>query len=341
MEALQKYIVDVKEELVTGHNCLLACLRYITEHYGCSYSEAQLFLLINNFKIRYGNNLNEFGRHPLEGLKEFERRTLISLKIRRRYRDEIFPEQMLQELKSSMLMLAVDTKLLGYNKLYSANENRKHFIIMYVIDIGRKTASIIDLYMLDYKGDVSSYRGEISFDEIFAAMDRYFCFCFDSKRDLSEREILKYACSDIQNFISGSRDNQGAIGSTALRSFLEDLIRLETLDKQQLVSTCSSINYNIKIRSFNLINRYMTNILDENEAIRRIDSKDLLSSIRWHMAEWDRIGLSIIKYGISKGKSNLACIIDRSMKLLDSQMEVYEKFSCLLNDAISKVATDL
>lgn len=333
MDALQKYTIDIKDELITGHNCLLASLRCIIEHYGCRYSEVQLFLLTNSFKIRYGNNLNEIGRNTLEVLREFEKRTLISVKVRRRDRGEIIPEQMCQDMKKSMLMLSVDTKHLSYNKLYSANENRKHFIILYGIDINRNTAYIMDLYLLDYKGDVSSFRGEISFDEMAIAADRCYNFCFDIKRDLPEYEVLQYACSDMQRFLEGSEDNQGAIGSTALKNYLKDLIKLETLDGHDLATTCATVNYNIKIRSFNLINQYMIIFLDENGTMKKCDIKELMSLIRWHMAEWEKIGLAILRVGISKRKSNLACIMEKSMKLFDSQMDVYGQFSCLLKEA--------
>lgn len=335
MDTFSKYIIKIKDDIITGHNCFLASLRCITRHYGCSYSEVQLFFLSNSFKIRYGNDLNEIGRHTLEGLNEFGKRTSISINIHGRNSNEMVAEQMCRSLRSSMLMLDVNTRFLRYNKIYLENENRKHVIVLYGIDINNKTAYIMDPYMLDYRGDISAFRGQIPFDEMVAAADRYFFFCFDNKKDLSESEILQYACSDIQKFIDGSEDDQGAIGSKALRNYLKDIIKLETLDNQDLTSTCATINYNIKIRSFNLINQYMKDFLDNSRAIRKIGDKDLSAIIEWHIAEWNRIGLAILRIGIAKRKGNLHNICKESMQLFDSQMEACQQFHCVLNEMAS------
>jgi len=295
-----------------------------------------LFFISNSLKIRYGNDLNEIGRYTVDGLNEFSKKTLATVTTLRRDAGEMIPEKMLKMLKSGMIMLDVDTKCLNYNKLYTENENRKHLIVLYGIDINEKTAHVMDLYMLDYKENVTVYRGKIPLDVMTASASRCFCFCFDKKRDLTDREILQYASTDLQKFIEGSEDNGTAIGSLALRNYLKDIVKLDELDNQDLASTCSNINYNIKIRSFNLINKYLMCFLDENKFLLAKDSEDLPVSLRLHFDEWKKIGLAILRIGISKRKGNLVGIYEKSMQLFSSQMEIYERFSCLLNAAVSR-----
>lgn len=333
MGACQKYIVDTKKDPVAGHNCFLASLGCIIEHYGCRYSEMQLFLISNGFRIRYGNDLNEIGRYTMEGLNEFGKRTLIQVTIQRRDIEGFDPEKIVQVLENSMIMLDVDTKHLSYNRLYLENDNRRHLIVLYGIDTIEKSVNIMDLYMLDYMGNITAYCGKIPFDEMTAAAFRYFYFCFDNKKDLSESEILRYACTDFRIFMEGSQDNEGAIGSLALRNYLRDILKLEALDNDELACTCANINYNIKIRSFNLINKYLICFLDENAAIKRRDNEEMLGRISWHMTEWEKVGLAILRIGISKRKSSLVSVYEKSMQLFDSQMKVYELFSCLLDEA--------
>lgn len=335
MEVSQKYVIETKKDQYAGQNCFLASLRCIMEHYGCRYSEVQLFFISNSFKIRYGNDLNEIGRYTMDGLNEFSKRTHITITTLRRDAGEMIPEKMLQMLKCSMIMLDVDTKYLNYSRLYSENENRKHLIVLYGIDINEKTAHIMDLYMLDYKGNVTVYQGKIPLDVMTASASRCFCFSFDNKRDLSDPEILQYARTDLQEFIAGSEDNGMAIGSLALRNFLKDIVKLDELDNQDLASTCSNINYYIKIRSFNLINKYLMCFLDENKFLKAKDSEGLLASLRWHFDEWEKIGFAILRIGISKRKGNLVDIYEKCIQLFSSQMKVYEHFSCLLNTMVS------
>jgi regulator of replication initiation timing len=334
MEACQKHIIDIEKDLFPGHNCLLASLKCITEHYGCKYSETQLFFISNGFQIRYANNLNYIGRYTTEGVNIFGKRTLIPVTMRRRDPDGLNPEEMVHELKSSMLLLSVDTKHLSYHKSYMENENRQHAIILYGLDLNEKSAHIIDLYILDYWGSISVYRGKISFEEMFAATFRYSFFCFDNKKDLSESEILQYAYTDFREFIRGSENGHEAIGSLALKRYLTDILKLEETDNRDLASICSNINYNIKIRSFNNINKYLEFFLEENPALKRRGNEELLDRIKWHMVEWEKVGLAILRIGISKRKSNLAQIYEKSIQLFDSQMHVYNLFFNLLEDTV-------
>ena len=335
MEACQKYMIDTKKDLVAGHNCFLASLRCITEHFGCKYSETQLFLISNGFQIRYSYNLNYIGRHTTEGLNEFGERTLIPVTIRSRDIDEMIPEEMAQALSSSMLMLSVNTKYLSYSRLYAENENRQHTIVLNGIDFNEKNVHIMDIYMLDYMGNISTYRGKISFDEMVAATYRYSFFCFNNKKDLSKPEILQYACADFREFMKGSEDKEESYGSLALKNYVKDILKLEAFDNGDLTSTCTNINYNIKIRSFNYINKYLACFLDENAALANRDNEELLSRIRWHMAEWEKVGLAILRIGISKRKSNLANIYEKIIQLFDSQMKAYDQFYRILKEAAS------
>ncbi|HEX2947342.1 MAG TPA: hypothetical protein VHT96_15470 [Clostridia bacterium] len=268
-------------------------------------------------------------------MSEFSKRTMIPVTIRSRDKEGIIPEEMAQGLSSSMLILSVDTKYLSYNKLYAENENRQHAIVLNGIDFSEKCVHIMDLYVLDYMGNVSTYSGTISFDEMMAATYRYSYFCFDNKKDLSMSEILQYAYVDFMEFMKGSENSEGAFGALALENFLKDILKLEELDDRDLASTSKNINYNIKIRSFNYINKYLACFIEENSDLTNRYNQELLERIRWHMAEWEKVGLAVIKIGISKRRGSLVNIFEKSSQLFDSQLKVYEQFSCVLEEAVS------
>ncbi|HEX2947341.1 MAG TPA: BtrH N-terminal domain-containing protein [Clostridia bacterium] len=311
-----------------GKNCILTSINCITEHSGCGLSETDLFILSNGFNIKYSYDLCSIGKLSTDVFSDIEKETSIRVNIRRKDYEGIFPGEMDYILATgNLILLLVDTAHLRYSSLYSENANRQHAILLNGISLDEERAHIVDLHLTDYSGNTSIYQGEVPLEEVMAAAYAYVWLDLERWKDFSEMEIWRIARRGFDDFMKGFSGEEFASGLSAVINFVSDINKLELLDDQALAATCKDINYNIKVKSINCINKFIISFINESSVSRELNCTKLIDSIGWHISEWEKIGLSILRIGISKRKGGLSGIREKGIALLDSQREVYNEFS--------------
>ncbi|MGI6668574.1 MAG: BtrH N-terminal domain-containing protein [Acetivibrionales bacterium] len=325
---LQPYIpIPVSNESV-GRNCVLTAINYVTSRSGGSLSETDLFILSNGFIIKYYYDLRSIGKLNADIFLDLEKETSIRFDFRRRDYEGITVEDMAHALEEgNLVLLLVDTERLRYSRIYSGNENRQHAIILNGLSPDKKHAHIVDPLLLDYSGNASVYAGVVPMEE---AMDAaYACAWLEPGKikEIPKTKIWEAAYKGFDRFLKGSEEKEYAQGLAAIKNFLDDFHKLNLLDDNMLAVVCRDINYSIKIRSINLINKFMIDFINENDAGWGQKSAVLTDNIQEHIFDWEKVGLSVLRAGISKRRSAFSHIREKTNTLFKSQLNVYNEFS--------------
>lgn len=329
---LQQYIP--MSNVKTGKNCVLTAINCITDHYGCDLSETDLFILSNGFNIKYHYDLCSIGRLSADVFSDLENESSIHPNIHRKDYEGISQEDMFHVLtEGNLILLLVDTENLRYSRIYSDNANRQHAIILNGFSDDKMYVHIVDPHLTDYSGSASIFDGVIPIEEVMAATYSYIWFDLDSRKDFPKAEIWRIAQRGFDHFMKGSEEKEYVTGLPAIKSFISDIHKLELLDDKALTAACKDINYNIKVRSINCINKFMINIINESDKDRNDQyCTKLKDNVIWHISAWEKLGLSILRIGISKRRGGLSDIRDRGIALLESQRSVYTEFANYLRE---------
>lgn len=328
---LQPYIhmSDVK----TGRNCMLTSIYNITKHYGSNLSEADLFILSNSINIKYNYDLYSIGKISVDILRDLGTEAFIHANIRRKDYEGISPEDMVHTLeKNNLILLLVDTENLRYSRIYSENENRQHAIILNGFSADKKQVHIVDPHLTDYSGGCSIYEGTITLEEVMAATYTYAWFDFDKEKNFTKEKILKTAVREFECFLQGSVEKEWAVGLEAVRCFVNDFHKLELIDDNRLAPVCKEINYSIKVKSINQINKFMIEIITEYSVEGGQNYDRLINSINELISAWEKLGMSILRVGISKRRGSLSDVQAKGLALFEWQLSVYKEFANYLRE---------
>lgn len=329
----EQYIPIPISDVVSGDNCILTATYNITKQSKCNLSEVDLFILANGFNIKYYYDLCNIGKLSGDFFSNLEKATSIHINLHRKDYEGITSEDMARVLAGGKaILLLVDTKNLQYSSIYSNNDNRQHVIILNGLSLSRSCAHIIDPHLTDYSGNPSVYAGVIPIEEVMAATYAYAWFDFDNRKKFTKTRIWEIAQKEFDSFLRGFKEEEYAEGLAAIRCFVNDLFRLESLDDNSLVAVCKDINYSIKVKSINYINRYMIDIINEIREDRGQNYSKLAESIRDHTTSWEKFGLSILRVGISKRRGALSDIQEKAIALFESQRRVYSEFANCLSE---------
>lgn len=330
-KSLQTYIhlPDVKK----GISCTLTATYNIVRQKGCNLSEADLFILTDGFNIKYTYDFCSIGKVNFDTLCDLDKEAFIHAHIYRKDYEGISLEEMANALEAgNLILLLVDTENLRYSRIYAENENRQHAIILNGLSEDKKSAHIVDPHLTDYSGNVSIYEGVIPVEEVMAATYTYAWFNFDRVKEFPKATIWDIALRRFDSFLKGSEEKEYAQGFAAIKSFVNDIQRLNTLGDKELAAVCKDINYSIKVKSINQINKYMLQIVNESNAGRHQKCAGLADNIQEHILNWDKFGLSVLRAGISKRRGAFPDIHEKGIAILDSQLKVYNKFSQYLGE---------
>jgi len=323
------HLSDVKK----GINCTLTAIYNIIGQKGRDLSEADLFIMSDGFNIKYTYDFCSIGKVNFDILCDLERELSIHANIHRKDYEGISLDDMVNALEAgNLILLLVDTENLRYSSFYSENENRQHAIILNGLSEDRKRAHIVDPHITDYSGNTFIYEGEIPVEEVMAATYTFAWFNFDRMKEFPKATIWETALRRFDSFLKGTEEKEYAEGFAAIKSFVNDIQRLSTLGDKELAAVCKDINYNIKIKSINQINKFILQIINEISAGRSQKCDGLADNIQEHILNWDKFGLSVLRAGISKRRGAFPDIHEKGIALLDSQLKVYNKFSQYLGE---------
>ena len=329
----EQYIPIPISGIVAGNNCILTATHNITKQSEYNLSEVDLFILASGFNIRYYYDFCSIGKLSGDFFDNLEKATSIHINLLRKDYEGITSNDMARVLAGgNIILLLVDTKNLRYSSIYSSNDNRQHVIMLNGLSLTRKCAHIIDPHLTDYSGTPSVHTAVIPLEEVMSATYAYAWFDFDKRKEFTKAEIWKIAHKEFDSFLRGSEEDEYAEGLAAIRCFVADIHRLESLDDNLLATVCKDINYSIKIKSVNYINRYMIDIINESSIDHGQNYCKLTESIKDHTSSWEKLGLSILRVGISKRRRSLLDIQEKGIALFESQRAVYNEFANYLRE---------
>jgi hypothetical protein len=158
--------------------------------------------------------------------------------------------------KNSPVICFINSKNLRYHSIYGHNKGALHAVIIYGIDLQRKTAFLYDPHIRLNDVMYDSYSGEVQLDnlncvESMLAIERK-AYHFDSSA------ILRMVIEDLR-FFNRSYPNRGF---SVINRLVGDCKKLLALAGEEFNSACISLNYDIKINGPCYVNDFLIQIAD-------------------------------------------------------------------------------
>ncbi len=325
-----KYIIQNFDTII-GESCIITALSNISRYNGCMYTDAELFFLCNELNVQYEYDINYISSRVMRNMPELERATGIQVNFWDINLDKWHVEDMYKIItQNKPMILFTNTSKLTYSPVYLNNKNRYHAIILYGLDLENNEAFISDAHFHDPSGKIKQVRGTITIDDMMEATYRAAWFDFSNDCKLSKEQLIFVVRDRLQDFMRGNKSDSIAYGVSALKEFIGDLNKLETISDSEIEDTCTNINYIIKICSFNYINTYIIDYLKQLYSIININTAELVTNYYNIEQEWTKLAFSFLKLGKSKRRENIPKLIEKSNLLLQLQIELYQNFELVI-----------
>ncbi|MGB7606335.1 MAG: BtrH N-terminal domain-containing protein [Lutisporaceae bacterium] len=311
-----------------GSTCYTSALRDVMSYYDSDVdiSEVDLFFIINGLNITfYDDNTNGFLGYNFEenqNMSIFGSRCKISSYRNTKKNKEQICEWVISSLKrNEPIICFMETKYLDYHNIYKENGSGVHAITLFGVDSENDKCYVLDSHIRINFGKFEFYIGEFSLTNFIEGL-----LCtweFDTSRcSTLNIDLHEYIVSGIKNYISGCCiDNKMYCGSKALDKYIDNCRKqAETDDKEEFISLCNRMHFNIKINgpcyinnNLSLLCKKVGNHLEENE-----------KEFNMLNAGWVNLASVILAAGYQNSKKRFHSVLARVEILMQKQTKAIQ-----------------
>ena len=286
--------------------------------------ETDLFFYCNGLRIEYALDLNQIHYLIFDVFRRLKCKSIVVKTSYNNTGNAGFINNVCRELDNNRtVLLCVSTAKLTYHEAYRGTPDRTHFILLHGIDSDRKLAYIYDCHIRGY-GPILTYKGKASLQDIIDATHYMFWFVLENSRPITKKETFEKAIKHLRRFLEGQIVDNKYYGMAALEKYVDDFSTLLECENPAFTELCATIHYKIRAGCFMTIIEYMINLISENQLFQNGGYLNILEELRYVHHDWERVGLGILKAGMSGKRTDIANILERSKKILAKQKSVFE-----------------
>ncbi|SCY70985.1 BtrH N-terminal domain-containing protein [Alkaliphilus peptidifermentans] len=334
-----KHIKHIKHiipqvKITKGVHCYYSSIFNIMDYNGIDLSEAELFMILGGFTIRYFSNFRRLDTTVHEEITtDFAKKLSTSINfIDGQDKSKAFEEIYESISNNNLVLLAIQNKYLDYNRVYQESEDYLHYILMYGYDIEAGLAYIADTFMLDHSGNALTYSGTMALDNIEKGIGAYACFNLRGKKLITKEDFFDQFITRFETFLkhqSDETDKSIYLGNQAIGKYIENIFPTEAMDKETFEKSCLDAIYNLKFGVMLHLMEYLIHILKKYSSMWN-ESEDLIYELRLLKLDWHKYFIYLLKVAYSGRREKAAETIKMGLEIFQYQERI---FFLILNTA--------
>lgn len=306
-----------------GSHCVTASIRNLFAFLNYEFSESELFFLGSAFNVflRIDNDGSEY----LESIFDIE-----SLGSRCGIKMKKVKGDTLNVIKSNLLkgkpvLIQVNSSFLQYHQTFRNNKGRKHFIIIYGLDISKEIFFISDSFILNNKIP-EKYCGATNFKSIMQAIEgggniiyvvnslNYRNLNTDAWRSIIHANFLEYLRSKSAVTI-------GSVGTDAVRTFCNNIrTKIRQIENEHILDYIRNFVYILKTHGFLSGKAFLNDLLSKHTIYT--DQDEIVLRLRNIQKNWANICLLFMKAAITKDLTQINHLFDEFISNMQQEEEI-------------------
>lgn len=315
---------------ISGRNCLYSSIAALMQYYGCSLSEAELFFLCEGFEYQYISSQKENLQKPSQKyvyrsmkeigihLQRFMQMDYVSGSGLMDNDDFELVCKGIHNKNPVVIMLNPDILQYTQREYQPDGEHELHCIILHGIDIEENKAYIIDSFVVNNSGLVSSFQGEIPLDIVRVHTKGYLLLQIYAFEQISRDLIKETMCGALEKFLLARNVNHNLTGWKALCKGIEKIRLLQNAEKEFAAVYCLELSYLLRAH-FLFVFDYILEIFTSYEFGI---SASLESRIKHCRYEWSRYCMKIWKVSFAPDIQPFIQLANYGMELMESLKQI-------------------
>jgi hypothetical protein len=309
-----------------GSHCVTASLNNLFTFFNYEFSEPELFFLGSGFNVFYGIDDDSNGYlETLFNIKSIGNRSGIEMKKVKGDSLNVIKSNL---LKSKPVLVRVNSRFLQYHPIFRNNKGRKHYIIIYGLDVSKEIFYISDSFILNNKVP-AKYCGTADFRSIMQAIEGggSICYVVNSLNysDLDTNAWRSIIHANLLEYLSSmSAVTNAPVGTNAVRTFCNDIrARIGQIGNEHILDYVRNFVYILKIQGFLTGKAFLNDLLSKYTLYP--DQDEITVRLRGTQRNWANLCLSFMKAAITRDLAQIIHLLDEFISNMRQEEETLKQ----------------